>query len=214
MPPKPPLTADELHELRLRLDEIDASIIDLIAERQDVVNAIGEYKLRTGAPLRHYAREREVIDRGMERAQSLGLSDRVAREILETLIHHSLGKQETYQLAQSEHGQGKRALVIGGLGRMGLWMARFLDMVGYRVDVADPAEAESPFERIEEWEDQIDEYDLVVVAVPLRPTAGGITARGAGIRYRLAQEPAPHRAGRPQESGLPRLLRSPDVRAG
>jgi chorismate mutase/prephenate dehydrogenase len=170
MPPKPPLTADELHELRLRLDEIDASIIDLIAERQDVVNAIGEYKLRTGAPLRHYAREREVIDRGMERAQSLGLSDRVAREILETLIHHSLGKQETYQLAQSEHGQGKRALVIGGLGRMGLWMARFLDMVGYRVDVADPAEAESPFERIEEWEDQIDEYDLVVVAVPLRPS--------------------------------------------
>ena len=170
MPPKPPLTADELLELRNRLDEIDRGIIDLVAERQAVVTAIGEHKLKTGAPLRHYAREREVIDRGMARAESLGLSGRVAREILETLIHHSLGNQETYQLAQSDHGQGKQALVIGGLGRMGEWMSRYLDMVGYHVDVADPVEKETPFDRVSDWENVIGDYDLVVVAVPLRPS--------------------------------------------
>ncbi|NCF61268.1 MAG: prephenate dehydrogenase/arogenate dehydrogenase family protein [Gammaproteobacteria bacterium] len=170
MPPKPPLTADELLELRNRLDEIDRGIIDLVAERQAVVTAIGEHKLKTGAPLRHYAREREVIDRGMARAESLGLSGRVAREILETLIHHSLGNQETYQLVQSDHGQGKQALVIGGLGRMGEWMSRYLDMVGYHVDVADPVEKETPFDRVSDWEKMIGNYDLVVVAVPLRPS--------------------------------------------
>ena len=164
------LTPDELLRLRERLDEIDDGIVDLVAERQTIVTTIGEHKLKTGAPLRHYAREREVIDRGMQRAESLGVSGRVAREILETLIHHSLGKQETHQLVHSEHGQGKQALVIGGLGRMGIWMARYLDMVGYHVDVADPVEAESPFDRVDDWEAVINHYDLVVVAVPLRPS--------------------------------------------
>ena len=170
MPSKAPLTADELLELRDRLDEIDSGIIDLIAERQAVVTAIGDHKLRTGAPLRHYAREREVIDRGMARAESLGLPGAVARDVLETLIHHSLSNQETYKLVQSDHGVGKRALVIGGLGRMGEWMSRYLDMVGYHVEVADPIEKETPFERADEWEKKVDEYDLVVVAVPLRPS--------------------------------------------
>jgi len=165
-----PLTADELDVLRRRLDAIDDGIVDLIAERQEVVNTIGEHKLKTGAPLRHFEREREVIERGMKRAESLGVSERLARDILETLIHHSLGKQEAFQLARSEHGQGRRALVIGGLGRMGDWMCRFLDMVGYRVDVADPAERETPFKRVADWEQCIDDYEVIVVAVTLRPS--------------------------------------------
>ena len=170
MPDDRTLTADELQKLSRRLDEIDDSIIDLIAERQSVVTTIGEHKLRTGAPLRHYAREREVIERSMSRAESMGVSGRVARDIMETLIHHSLGKQETHKLAQSDHGAGQRALVIGGLGRMGEWISRYLDMVGYHVDVADPAEKETPFHRIDDWEDHVNDYDLVVVAVTLRPT--------------------------------------------
>jgi chorismate mutase/prephenate dehydrogenase len=164
------LTPDELLQLRRRLDEIDDGIIDLIAERQSIVTTVGEHKLKTGAPLRHYAREREVIDRGVQRAEAQGVSGRVAREILETLIHHSLGKQETHKLVHSEHGQGKQALVIGGLGRMGEWMSRYLDMVGYHVDVADLVEKQSPFDRVRDWEGVIGNYDLVVVAVPLRPS--------------------------------------------
>ena len=183
MKPDLPLTTDELLELRQRLDEIDSGIIDLIAERQDVVTTIGEHKLKTGAPLRHYAREREVIDRGMARAESHGLSGAVARDVLETLIHHSLGKQETYKLVQSDHGQGKQALVIGGLGRMGVWMSRYLDMVGYHVDVADPVETETPFNRVDDWEGVINNYDLVVVAVPLRPS-NAILHRLAELRPR------------------------------
>ena len=167
---KPPLTESDLLELRQRLDEIDTGIVDLIAERQAVVETIGEHKLKVGSPLRHYEREREVIDRGVARAESHGLSGAVAREILQTLIHHSLGKQEAHKLVQSDHGQGQRALVIGGLGRMGVWMSRYLDMVGYRVDVADPAGGKTPFTLVDDWQAVVDEYDLIVVAVPLRPS--------------------------------------------
>lgn len=167
---KQTLTADELLKLRQRLDEIDTGIVDLIAERQAVVTTIGEHKLRTGSPLRHYEREREVIDRGVARAESLGLEGAVAREILQTLIHHSLSNQETHKLVQSYHGHGQRALVIGGLGRMGVWMSRYLDMVGYNVDVADRVIVETPFRRVDDWEAVVNDYNLIVVAVPLRPS--------------------------------------------
>jgi chorismate mutase/prephenate dehydrogenase len=193
------LTPDELIELRQRLDDIDDGIIDLVAERQAIVTTIGDHKLKTGVPLRHYAREREVIDRGMDRAESLGLSGRVAREILETLIHHSLGKQEVHQLAQSEHGHGKQALVIGGLGRMGEWMARYLDMVGYHVDVADPVRKETPFGRIDDWESVIGDYDLVVVAVPLRPSNSILhrlaELRPPGLIFDIGSLKSPMRSG-------------------
>jgi len=193
------LTADELLALRERLDEIDDGIVDLIAERQNIVTTIGQHKLKTGAPLRHYAREREVIDRGMERAESLGVPGRVAREILETLIHHSLGKQEAYKLAQSEHGQGKQALVIGGLGRMGEWMARYLDTVGYHVNVADPVKKETPFDWIEDWESVIDDYDLIVVAVPLRPSNAVLLRlaelRPRGLIFDIGSLKSPMRSG-------------------
>lgn len=164
------LSASDLLELRQRLDEIDTGIIDLIAERQAVVETIGEHKLKVGSPLRHYEREREVIDRGVARAESHGLSAAVAREILQTLIHHSLSKQEAHKLVQSDHGQGRRALVIGGLGRMGGWMCRYLDMVGYRVDVADMAGGETPYTFVDDWQSAVNDYDLIVVAVPLRPS--------------------------------------------
>ena len=165
-----PLTAGELLELRQRLDEIDTGIVDLIAERQAVVTTIAEHKLKTGLPLRHYEREREVIERGMARAKSRGLDGSVARDILQTLIHHSLSNQEIHKLARSDHGQGQRALVIGGLGRMGVWMSRYLDMVGYSVDVADEAIGSSPFGQVEDWQAVVNDYDLIVVAVPLRPS--------------------------------------------
>lgn len=165
-----PLTAGELLELRQRLDEIDTGIVDLIAERQAVVTTIAEHKLKTGLPLRHYEREREVIERGMARARSRGLDGSVARDILQTLIHHSLSNQETHKLVQSDHGQGQRALVIGGLGRMGVWMSRYLDMVGYNVDVADQATGSTPFSQVEDWQAAVNDYDLIVVAVPLRPS--------------------------------------------
>ena len=164
------LTPAELLELRQRLDEIDTGIIDLIAERQAVVTTIAEHKLKTGLPLRHYEREREVIDRGVARAESHGLSGSVAREILQTLIHHSLGNQEVHKLVHSDHGQGRHALVIGGLGRMGVWMSRYLDMVGYNVDIADRAAGETSFKRVDDWEAVAGDYDLIVVAVPLRPS--------------------------------------------
>ena len=162
--------ADQLQALRERLDQVDGAIIEAIAERQQVVAAIGELKQHHNTPLRHYAREREVIELGMARARTAGVSERIAREIFETLIHHSLGKQEHDQCMQSGQGEGRKALVIGGAGRMGDWMARYLDTVGYQVTISDLNPGTGPFEAVRDWEQVLDEQHVVVVAVPLRPS--------------------------------------------
>jgi chorismate mutase/prephenate dehydrogenase len=199
MSSKSTLTAGELLELRQRLDEIDSGIVDLIAERQAMVTTIGEHKLKKGLPLRHYEREREVIERGIARAESLGLEGSVARDIMQTLIHHSLSNQETHKLVRSDHGQGQRALVIGGLGRMGGWMSRYLDMVGYRVDVADRASGDTAFNRVDDWQGVVKDYDLIVVATPLRPS-NNILLQLAEIRpdclvFDIGSLKSPMRAG-------------------
>ena len=80
------MTSERLLELRGRLDGIDAAIVDQVAERQAVVAEIGELKQNTGAPLRHYEREREVIELGMRRARQQGVSERLAREILQSAV--------------------------------------------------------------------------------------------------------------------------------
>ncbi|MEE4173867.1 MAG: bifunctional chorismate mutase/prephenate dehydrogenase [Xanthomonadales bacterium] len=199
MSEKKPPVPDRLRELRDRLDAIDGAIVDAIAERQAVVAAIGELKQDTGSPLRHYAREREVIERGMARARELGVSERVARDILETLIHHSLGKQEQDKWLQSGHGEGRQALVIGGAGRMGDWMARYLDTVGYQVAISDPSERPSPFRRIGDWRERLDRWDLVVVAVPLRPSNDILlelaTLRPPGLLFDIGSLKSPMREG-------------------
>ncbi len=189
----------ELAELRRRLDAIDDAIIDLAAERQSIVSAISEHKLRAAAPLRHYEREAEVIARGTARAEKLGLSRRLARDILETLIHHSLENQETHKLVSSDHGSGQRALVIGGMGRMGGWTARFLDAVGFDVAVADVSKERGDFRRVDDWEPHAGDYDLIVVAVTLRPSNQMLhrlaELRPPGLIFDIGSLKSPMRSG-------------------
>ena len=58
---------------------------------------------------------------------------------MELLIRSSLTTQEQARVRAEGAGQGQRALVIGGSGKMGRWFVDFLDSQGFDVTVADPA---------------------------------------------------------------------------
>ena len=72
-------------------------------------------------------------------AGKLGLPPALADNLLRLLIRSSLATQEQAQLAAQGQGAGRRALVIGGRGKMGRWFVEFLDSQGFAVEVADPA---------------------------------------------------------------------------
>ena len=67
---------------------------------------------------------------------------------------------------------GKRALVIGGRGKMGGWFADFLASQGFRVVPSPIRPADCPgFDHLADWQDHPLDCDLIVLATPLSATA-------------------------------------------
>ena len=57
--------------LRKRIDQIDEELIKLLEERLDIARAIGVEKAKKGLPILDMARERDVLNRAAEKAQSV-----------------------------------------------------------------------------------------------------------------------------------------------
>jgi chorismate mutase/prephenate dehydrogenase len=84
------------------------------------------------------------------------------------LIEDSLTRQERRRVEVHSGGSGRRALVIGGAGRMGQWFARFLASQDFSVELADPSPHGGDFPQLARWQDAELDHDLIVVAATLR----------------------------------------------
>lgn len=157
----------DLKALRDRLDRIDRELVERAAERQRLVSEIGRLKQSGGRQLRDFRRERQVLDGVRRHAADSGLDPDVAERLLTTLIEASLTRQETERVALAARGAGRRAIVIGGAGRMGRWMARFLDGQGFDVTIADPDTVPDGRTRFADWRDAPLDVDVLVVAAPI-----------------------------------------------
>ncbi|MEM9209627.1 MAG: prephenate dehydrogenase/arogenate dehydrogenase family protein, partial [Pseudomonadota bacterium] len=159
-----------LDDLRAELSDIDRRIIDLVAERQRVVGAIGRDKIETGRATRDYEREKTVIGRAREQAALQNVDTGLAEEIMTALIRSSLTSQERERVAATGKGGGRRVLVIGGRGKMGRWFVEFFDSQGFSVTVADSSAEPGP-DRYTAWRAAGLDYDIIVVATPLAVSA-------------------------------------------
>jgi chorismate mutase/prephenate dehydrogenase len=188
-----------LDQLRERLTDIDRELIELVAERQRLSRDVARAKRATGHATRDYRREREVILGVRTHAERLGVSPTVAEQILRLLIRSSLATQEQARVVAEGQGSGKRALVIGGRGKMGRWFTDFLASQGYAVEVADPGGAVDGFPHRADWQDSPLDHDVVVVATPLGITAEVLHAlavrRPRGLVVDLASVKTPLRTG-------------------
>lgn len=189
----------DVSSLRQRLDDLDEKILVLIAQRQALTAQIGAQKHEAGRPLRDYAREREVLERAEKKATELGMPAAIARDIMQQLILHSLTHQEQRRWVNAEHGLGQSALIIGGLGRMGAWMAGYLDALGYSVEIADPGTGVSIFPHIPEWQESGLHHDVIVVAAPMRISNEILVSlaerKPAGLIFDIASLKSPLSAG-------------------
>lgn len=157
-----------LSELRAELDRVDANLIQAIAQRQALVAEIGRWKHAQGKQLRDFQREREVISNVRARAVTAGLEPDIAEHVLKLLIESSLTTQEQDRVRLAGQGGGRRALIIGGNGRMGRWFGRFLAAQGFEVEVADPSGAPEGVPARADYASGPLDQDLIVVAAPLR----------------------------------------------
>jgi chorismate mutase/prephenate dehydrogenase len=157
-----------LEEIRDRLSALDQQLLTLIAERQRLSREVAEAKRASGRATRDFQRERQVLLQARSAAESLGVSPDLAESILRLLIRGSLTTQERLRVAAAGRGSGRPALVIGGAGKMGRWFSEFLTSQSYSVTIADPTGAVDGYAYVRDWRDTPLEYDLIVVATPLK----------------------------------------------
>ncbi len=160
-----------LEELRQRLNELDRQLIELIAERQAVVEQVGNVKRSSSQATRDFEREKQVLDGARDRARELGIEPDVAAGVMRLLIQTSLTRQERARVTAEGRGNGQEALVIGGGGKMGRWFADFLASQGYLVTVADPFNSVEGFPCVASWTEPAQAFAVTVVAAPLQESA-------------------------------------------
>ena len=195
------MTRDDvtLDDLRRRLNEIDRQFIALIAERKAISGEVARVKRSTGYPTRDYERERDVILGVRAAASELGVSPALAEEILRLLIRSSLQTQEQASVAARGAGTGRRALVIGGGGKMGGWFVGFLGSQGFTVEVADPSGGPAGVPHVEDWRKTDLNYDYIIVATPLGLTDAILSElaqrRPRGVIFDVGSLKSPLRSG-------------------
>ena len=155
-----------LDDLRNQLTDIDRQIVDLIAARQSVVDEIGNAKLDAGQATRDYEREKDVIDSARAHAAALGVDPKLAEEILTALIRASLTHQERSRVVAQAAGDGRRALIIGGAGKMGGWFVDYFSSQGFLTVIADTDVTPGPG-KCRNWRQAGTDYDVIVVATPM-----------------------------------------------
>ncbi|MDB6047012.1 MAG: chorismate mutase / prephenate dehydrogenase [Gammaproteobacteria bacterium] len=195
------MTRDDvtLDDLRRRLNEIDRQMISLVAERKAVSGEVARVKRSTGYPTRDYERERDVILGVRATATELGVSPALAEELLRLLIRSSLTTQEQASVVARGTGTGRRALVIGGGGKMGGWFVGFLTSQGFAVEVADPTGGPAGVTRVEDWRKTDLKYDYIVIATPLGLTDAILRdlalRRPSGVIFDVGSLKSPIRSG-------------------
>jgi chorismate mutase/prephenate dehydrogenase len=188
-----------LEDLRQRLNQIDRQMIALVAERKAVSGEVARAKRATGYPVRDYEREKEVILGVRAVATELGVSPALAEDLLRLLIRSSLTTQERATVVARGAGTGRRALVIGGGGKMGRWFVEFLASQGFSVEVADPSGAPAGAARIDDWRKSDLKHDFIVLATPLGVTDAILRdlalRRPQGVIFDVGSLKSPLRAG-------------------
>jgi chorismate mutase / prephenate dehydrogenase len=161
----------KLKALRDQLDVLDASLISAMAQRQTIVAEIGRTKEAAGKQLRDFKREAEVLAHVRSNALAAQLDPALAESVMKLLIGASLTQQEQKRIQNAGVGAARRALIIGGNGKMGRWFAGFLDALGFSVEINDPSGTPEGFAASDHWQASAQVVDLIVVATPIGLTA-------------------------------------------
>jgi len=162
-----------LEVLRGDIDRIDAEILSLIAKRNEVAAEIGLTKRKDGVKARDPEREKIVLRLMEKRAKALGIDKHLARQLTKMLINDSVRIQKSERRNDLE---GQKVLVVGGSGKMGEWMCRFMSNRGAEVRVWDPRGKLPGHVQIKSLLPTAKTADIIVIASPLGATPEELVA--------------------------------------
>ncbi|HVP24449.1 MAG TPA: chorismate mutase [Methanomicrobiales archaeon] len=83
-----------LESARKRIDEIDARLIKLIAERQGLAGEMARLKFREGIPIRDPGQREHVLERAFDRAVEAKVDPVSVQKVFDILVQMSEERQQ------------------------------------------------------------------------------------------------------------------------
>ncbi len=165
-----------LEKHRIRIDEIDEQILDLLAERAKVVQGVIKTKVENQLPVFVPKREEEKSDAFKKMASDKGIDPYWAEDFLRMIMTASRASQsqEKFPIATEEP---KHILYIGGEGGMGKLYKRITEQTGHFAYSIDKGN----WHELEEFAPKL---DMVIITVPINITSQVIKR----LRGRLKKE--------------------------
>lgn len=160
-----------LADLRAEIARCDEEILDLAARRMAAAAEVGRIKSAGGVPIRNFPVEAQVLERLRGGCLARQLDPELGERLAGALIDHAVRLQTGFRDLSHKGGSGE-ALIVGGLGKMGRWLAAYFHATGHRVRVHDPAGGDSEFERADDLDAALADADLAVLAVPISAIPG------------------------------------------
>ncbi len=128
---KPSAHKAELDQLRVQIDSIDRKLVDLLAQRLQVVQQVTKVKQKHDLPTFHPAREENLISARRAQAADAGLEPDFVEDLFRTVLRHSrVGQLDT--LGRRGVRPGAKVLIVGGRGQMGRFLSRWFQPIGLR----------------------------------------------------------------------------------
>lgn len=155
--------AEELQSLREQIDQVDKSLLSLLAKRMQLVAEVGEVKNRHGFPIYAPDREASMLASRRNEAQKMGISPDLIEDVLRRVMRESYTKENDKGFKTLNPQLGK-IVIVGGEGKMGKLFSRLFTLSGYHVETleADEWKTKSPL--------IFADAGMVIISVPIHLT--------------------------------------------
>ena len=166
------MTDTRLAYLRKQIADTDKQILDLIKNRMDLCEQVGEHKVENKLPIKDYGVEKQIIEKARQKARDMDLYEDLVEAIYLTLIKYSVIKQDELVRTAGENlaSKGTKTLVIGGHGHMGRWLSLFFESMGHEVCVFDKNKNSSlpnSVVDVTDFKRAVTSSDYIVLATPM-----------------------------------------------
>lgn len=84
---------DSLEKFRNQIDSVDSQLIELLAQRMNIVEEIGSYKQEKNMTILQLERWEKVREKGIDLGKSLGLSEKFIKNLLRMIHKEAILKQ-------------------------------------------------------------------------------------------------------------------------
>lgn len=122
----------ELSHLRDQIDEVDKSLLDLLAKRLQLVAEVGEVKSQHGLPIYVPERESSMLAARRQEAERMGIPADLIEDILRRIMRESYARENDKGFKTLKPDAGP-IVIVGGDGKMGRLFNRLLTLSGYQV---------------------------------------------------------------------------------